>query len=419
MNFKAPSFFATAILIMVFAGGDSSQAQDIKIDARLDPFVTLPDSLELTPAKLEEMFPIEGDDKKPYFKWLTENKTRAIFQRKPYSNVEVNLSLFDGKVEVVEAIVDFKKGKFLGTTISLFNRGDGGQISNAEFDERFKICGKEIGKQLAIRPFRREAKPKQGMLTTGWIWISEAGMAVLEHNPEAPANVEFLRLRLCRRDAKGAYAAAMRSRAGATVRLSDLPQNVEEDDKGNVFVADIPMVDQGQKGYCVVASTQRLFEYYGIPCDQHQLAQIAESDPERGTSVGTINEELGKIDHLFKTRFEALAVGNMDGRLYELKDDRYLGKVVEERDYHKLIHKYIDEGIPLLWSLGLGKYEEEPAISPQASGGHMRMIIGYNDKTNRIIFSDSWGAGHEFKTMDADDSYKATHGLFLLQPTTR
>ena len=85
--------------------------------------------------------------------------------------------------------------------------------------------------------------------------------------------------RLARRDAKGTYAAAMDKRAGATVRLSDLPKNVTRDDDGNVFIDDIPMVDQGQKGYCVVASVQRLFEYYGIPCDQHQLAQIAGADP--------------------------------------------------------------------------------------------------------------------------------------------
>ena len=29
----------------------------------------------------------------------------------------------------------------------------------------------------------------------------------------------------------------------------------------------------------------------------------------------------------------------------------------------------------------------------------MRMIIGYNDKTKAILFSDSWGAGHELKQM--------------------
>lgn len=405
------------VLVVGLSLGGAVHAQN-KFKASLDPFLDLPSAWEFTPEKLEKKFSIEGKEKSPYFKWLTKDKSRALFQRRPYSNLEIELTIFGGKVPIEEAIIDFKDGKYLGATISIFNRGDGGTISNSDFNERFKLCGKEIGTRLDIRPVRRVAKPKKGMLTSGWIWISGAGMAVLEHNPEAPANVEFLRMRMARRDAEGTYAAAMNARAGATVRLSDLPRNVKRDNDGNVFVKGVPMVDQGQKGYCVVASAQRLFEYYGIPCDQHQLAQIANADPDRGTSTLTINEELGQIDHLFKTRFEALAVGHRNG-LVELVDNKYVGDEVEERDYHKMIHKYIDEGIPLLWSLGLGEYAEEPAISPQADGGHMRMIIGYNDKTQRIIFSDSWGAGHEFKTMDAHDSYKATHGLFLLKPTTR
>jgi hypothetical protein len=47
------------------------------------------------------------------------------------------------------------------------------------------------------------------------------------------------------------------------------------------------------------------------------------------------------------------------------------------------------------------------------------MIIGYNEKENKIVFSDSWGAGHEYKTMNADDALKATQGLFSMKPIVR
>jgi hypothetical protein len=70
----------------------------------------------------------------------------------------------------------------------------------------------------------------------------------------------------------------------------------------------------------------------------------------------------------------------------------------------------------VLWSLQLGKYPEKPQLNPQTSGGHMRLIIGYNDEADTIIFSDSWGAGHEFKTMKAKHAYQATSGLFTLKP---
>jgi len=409
--------FALFFLLLFLTGTAFSQQKELKAD--LDPLLKLPDAYKLTPDDLPKLFKKGNWSKNPYFKYLRKDKTRAIFQKKDAPNLKVELSILGGTVPVEELIVDFKDGKFLGITISIYNRGDGGSIDSSEFDRRFKVVGKYIGEALAIRPTKKEARPKQGMLTEGFVWISARGKAVLEHNPEAmkSSNFEFLRMRLAIRNAPGAYETATKTRAGANVKLSELPKNVRRKD-GSVYVDNIPMVDQGSKGYCVVASAQRLFEYYGIPCDMHQLAEIAGADPERGTSSITTNKELGAIDHLFKLRFTCLAVGHQGG-LVELRDNRYVGAEVTEKTFHKMIHKSIDAGIPLLWSLGLGEYKEEPAISPQANGGHMRMIIGYNDQKKRVIFSDSWGAGHEFKTMDAHDTYRATHGLFLMKPTTR
>ena len=63
----------------------------------------------------------------PYFQWLTKEKDRAIFKRQPATNLEVDLTILKGTVPVEELIVDFQDGKFLGVTISIFNRGDGGR----------------------------------------------------------------------------------------------------------------------------------------------------------------------------------------------------------------------------------------------------------------------------------------------------
>jgi hypothetical protein len=386
--------------------------------ADLDPFIHLPGAHLIKPADLDTMFEKGNWNRNPYFKWLTKDKSRAIFQRKDTQNLAVDLTLLEGSVPIEEAIIDFQDGEFLGITISIFNRGDGGSITAADFEARNRSLGRHLGQQLDVRPVRRTENPTQGLLTAGWIWISARGKAVLEHNPAAPENTEFLRMRLARREAGGAYEAATKDRAGATVTLSELPRNVAKKPDGSIYVGGVPMVDQGAKGYCVVASAQRLFEYYGIACDMHQLAQIADSDPNRGTSALVINKELGAIDHLFKTRFECLAIRHASG-LVELVDDKYVGESISEKDFYKMISKWIGEGIPLLWALEVGHFEEDPPLEMQTSGGHMRMIIGYNHTTDRIIFSDSWGAGHEFKTMASNDAFRATSGLFLLKPTVR
>jgi len=396
-------------------------SKKLKLEASLDCFVNLPGAYSKTTADLEKDFPKEKFNRNPYFQWLRKDKTRVIFKRNPSPNLNVDLTVLDGKVRIEEAVVDYRDGKFIGITISVFNRGDGGQISGEEFKNRFTALGKHLGVQLDTHPRKRIGNVKKGVMTTGFSWTSPRGMAVLLCNPDVGEptkhiqKTEFMRMRLARRDAKGIYQAALQERSLATVRKSELPRKVVKKD-GNIFIDNIPMVDQGNKGYCVVASAQRLFEHYGIECDMHQLAQLAKADPDKGTSPLYINQQLGGIDYLFKTRFTCLAV-RQGSRLVELKDEKYVGDTVKRRSYDKFIESNIEDGIPLLWSMQIGKAKEEPAISPQASGGHMRMIIGYNKDKNRIIFTDSWGAGHEFKTMDADDAYRVTQGLYLMKPT--
>ncbi len=417
--------YGLALALLAFAISPSARSQEFRFEADLDPFVNLPGAYKLTPGSLAEMFP-QGDMRaNPYFEWLDQAKTRAIFKRHPAGNVEVDLTLMKGEVPVQEMIVDFKNGTFLGITISIFNRGDAGKLDKEDFDKQFMLVGRHLGEQLATKPRGRQGKIERGILTSGFTWISARGMAVLEYNPgvrSANKKIEFLRMRLCRRDAKGAYAAAMQDRVGASVRTSQLPSFVKKESNGNIYVSQIPMVDQGGKGYCVVASIQRLFEYYGVPCDMHQLAQITGADPNRGTSAFYTNKALTQIDHLFKMRYDCIGILGERGGLRELIDEEkgYVGEAVEGRDFKKAIQKYTDSGIPLLWCLNLNpaSYPEDPPLSEQTRGGHMRLIIGYNDKTDHILFSDSWGAGHEVKSMAMNHAYSATTGLFMMKPVT-
>lgn len=414
-----PRLFPAAIFAILFAASAAAQ-NNFKLDLNFDPLLNIPECFEMSPEEMEAAFKSERFEKNPYFEWLTTDRDRAIFMRQPFSNLTVDITMFGGELPIEEAVVDFVDGKINGISISIYNRGDAGAIDKEEFDRRFKLAGSQMSARLGVRPFRRKANPTQGMLTEGWTWISAKGMAVVEHNPEVEnGKFEFLRMRLMRRDATGAMAAAMQSRSGASVKLSDLPRNVKTDKNGNTVIQNIPMVDQGRKGYCVVASAQRLFEYYGIPCDQHQLAQIAGADASRGTSTLAMSEALGKIDHRFKTRFKPIAAMASTRRLHEVERDGRLGDVFGANDFLDEIKDYVDEGIPILWALELGRYPEEPAIAMQEGGGHMRMIIGYNEIDGRIVFTDSWGAGHEKKRMQIDHAYAATHGLFVMHPTTR
>ena len=87
------------------------------------------------------------------------------------------------------------------------------------------------------------------------------------------------------------------------------------------------------------------------------------------------------------------------------------------KKFKKDIHEQVLKGIPLLWGVTLGIYPE-PGL-PQDGGVHIRLIIGYNDKKDEVLYTDSWGAGHELKRMPAEWAWAITHCLMYMKPLTR
>jgi hypothetical protein len=209
------------------------------------------------------------------------------------------------------------------------------------------------------------------------------------------------------------------------------------------------MVDQGEKGYCVVATTARVFGYYGMQVDQHEIAQIANASAESGTSSSGMIESLGRIAGRFKVRvktheeMEYPELGDLVSdynRLAKRKNarefpadpsvnmwtyfDAFDPAILKEtrmkdgagfKSFIAEVQRSIDAGVPLLWTVTVGIFPEEK-INPQTRGGHMRLIIGYNTATNEVLYSDSWGAGHEMKRLGTAEAFCATHGLYSIQP---
>jgi hypothetical protein len=83
-------------------------------------------------------------------------------------------------------------------------------------------------------------------------------------------------------------------------------------------------------------------------------------------------------------------------------------------EFKTTVVRYINAGAPLAWGVMVGKVHEQP--EPKGIGGHMRLIIGYNERTGEILYSDTWGAGHELKRLSLADAWTITMGLYCLQP---
>ncbi len=203
-------------------------------------------------------------------------------------------------------------------------------------------------------------------------------------------------------------ATAMAESRGKAERVADadlqaeLQTRILRRDNGDVVIAGIPMIDQGDKGYCVPTTWARYLRYMGIPADEYLLANAARTKKGGGTSTAGMQAAVSQL----------------------VKQNRRSIKTLTGRITLDNLAKYIDKGLPLMWRMySVGPFEGvgQPADrmgseTPEAWGQsledarkaarklkmdpdhhHVCMIIGYNPVTGEIATSDSWGLRHAEK----------------------
>ena len=384
-------------------------------------------------------------DRKPLgFHWLSTGRRDARSNRR-------DLKLWS--LPVGETVLRSRDDKLHSFDISIYNRGDNGDISQ----ERFKTLTEQwhalLVEKAGLEGEKMDRTQKGSVVSADrWVWKCSGAFLVLTSSKSKASRghtPEFLKLSLVSvKYGKEIY----EQRSGLTrimARRRDLVANRVSKSNGDIFVRGVPMVDQGRKGYCAVASAERVFRYYGLPVDQHAMAQIAESSAGGGTNPSTMIDALKKVAGRTKTRLlvhyeleerkirsEIKAYNRLikkTGKGKEFPDETVMpyqhflsnchGPTLREirargtafDRFRKQIRDNINTGTPLLWALQVGVFPERGI--PQQGGGHMRLVIGYNQKTDEIIYTDSWGPGHEFKRMSAANAYTATMHLLTLKPS--
>lgn len=430
-------------------------SQDSATPARpLDALLAGESAWQMTTAQFEREF---GPAR---FDWLSEKKDQARF-------FGPGLSLWEGGIKLNEAIIEFStEGNPAKLTFSIYNRGDSETLINTrdQFEARVKELTDAISKRLAVSPTERGKDKTSAVAAEGLVWMKAPSAYLLEYSYQReiksrsiPFRAEFIRLRVANVGAGARNAVAATSTAGSTtpVGRSSLFSNVKREESGDVVIANVPMVDQGPKGYCAVATAERVFKYYGIPVDQHEMAQVADTTDGGGTSPDKMLAALNKLegrmgvsvrvieDWEFKKFMDKVADYNKEAKKVKKPEvdasprgnTIYINEIIEQMDgevlkvarterdrsgfgkFQRTVSSLIDQGIPIMWSVSLGLLPEKEI--PQASGGHMRLIIGYNAKTSELLYSDSWGAEHALKRMPIANAYTMTNGTYYMQPRAR
>ena len=229
---------------------------------------------------------------------------------------------------------------------------------------------------------------------------------------------------------------------------------------GDVYLDGIPMINQGRTAYCAVASAARVLQSYGIEITMEDMAVLAGSSVTGGTNRRRWDQALSKVarDHglelkeveelserftplsqlMYDYNHTARKMGYEEVRTWDylrpgLEDyrsfwyDREYPVVREmvvsdtkKRDaFDENVIGRINDSDPLFWCVTTGDVPEEiphlnmTALSAKRSS-HMRLIIGYNEDRGEVLYSDSWGEGHELKRMDGLDALSITTGMYYL-----
>ncbi|MCJ8331704.1 MAG: C39 family peptidase [Lentisphaeria bacterium] len=365
------------------------------------------------------------------------------------------------KMKTDEVIVKFKNEKISEVKIMLYNKGDAGtmvgrgfsfnKISKAKFEDMIENATKKINVFLNIKKpkkLSRSTAQKTAAKRYTHYWVKGKTLFLLEWSgdkikPQGGGRkvymAEYLRVRLKPYTGKSSITKLDKI---AKIRKKDTKANLVHDENGDIYIKHIPMVDQGPKGYCVAAAVSRVLQYYGRNTDMHEVAKVAKTTAG-GTGPEEIYNALKKIRTRMGLSLEApIKFDNKDflkmikdyNRMAKRKKERQVSaygfSVFEQMDldilmeaklkrktrYDKFknnIYKHIKTGTPLAWTLIIMFPEQN---FPQASfSGHMRLITGYNKKTDMVIYSDTWGAGHEKKEMSMKKAFTSTTGLYILK----
>ncbi|MDD5704661.1 MAG: hypothetical protein PHR35_01960 [Kiritimatiellae bacterium] len=375
-------------------------------------------------------------------------------------SVAPELTLFS--MRVWEALAYFEHDAVQRVELLLYSRADSGDLDQAAFEALVRQAHAALTKWAGPGRQGQVGDGRQRQTTRHHLWAAPPCAAQLTWAFTAPRRAgdipvpfrgDFVKLTLVHSRSGGldglrALQPAP-SRRGPVTGYA-LRERVRRDREGAVEVTGVPMVDQGQKGYCAAAAAERLLRYYGREVGQHEVAQLADTARDRGTTTEGMLQALRTIGRDYQLDVKTLHGVDYDdlvrliedynrlaaakglqtlmygrsidvGALFNAMDASALRQARARRPQQQAaflrdVRSYVDAGVPLLWACIVGKFPENPPIHAEGSFGHIRLITGYRQASGDLIYTDSWGPGHERKEMPLADAWAITFGLYVMKP---
>lgn len=313
--------------------------------------------------------------------------------------------------ELKSAQLTVQEGKPSGVSFVFSNRGDGGGEGSLEASIRrdrealtetlTELLGRGEPESIG-RGIRREA---------GFRWDWNGHSFVMVYRPGS-----YVALRIVPTD---------KLEGGVTGRTRDsqireaVAGRVVRRTNGDVVLGGLPMVDQGEKGYCVPAVWEMALRSMGVEADMYLLgAEMASdggggTDLRRGVDVGrAVAEEGGR----------SMTMLRLDGGTRDLS--RWIDRGIPIIWVMRASEEFISSGLqrtadrrgmtdPGKWRQGRGGDERVREITEARWFGHVCLIVGYNHDTGEVAIADSWGPDHQERWHTQEEIKAVSTGEFF------
>lgn len=212
-----------------------------------------------------------------------------------------------------------------------------------------------------------------------------------------------------------------------------------------------PPIVQRAPGWCAPASLARCLAAEGFEADQAKLARLGGCTPDGGVDVSSFCRSLkvylalrglalvplvetsGPDALALAARYDEAAAArglpplrrdaSKTGGVIVL-DSLFAGadpaamraaSIRRKPRFLRAVSRALSGGRPALWGVVLGIVPEPESAGMAQSGGHVRLITGYDESSHRIFYSDPWGPRCETKSMAEDDACAITMSLWALE----
>ena len=351
-------------------------------------------------------------------------------------------------LKIYEAVFSFKQDNLCRMYISLYNCGDAGGMDRYWFETL------RNGVEQKLEELAGGKADNAPVYPVGPDKIYEKNFYCRNYN----LKLQWSSSITAKKDFKAAYIQLIilpppvRNEsipADKSLTAADLKARVQRNPDGDCFV-DVPMVDQGKKGYCTHANDERMAQYFGSTLNQHVFAQVfheiagnraqikaaeetiglpktslyANSDFSTETNAAKLismyNQEAVKAREptippgQFIQKSKGKAKFDYKAILHAMNPDIYLKAKSDDiagiTKFKNDIITNINRGLPIIWRVRTGVFERREHI-----GKHRMMIVGYNPRENVMIYSDSRGTGQHRK-VSWEKAWAISNGLVLCLP---